>query len=232
MPKDFYLVLQVTRGATADQIHSAYRRRALELHPDRSGAGSEPFIELQQAYSVLSDPQLRAAYDNRRQSVPIRRSGASRSGRPSAEPLKPVEPVSGFDEISLSRSFATFGPCFDEIFDRLWTNFKKVSRPKSERLESLNVDATLTSTQARAGGAVRIYLPGRFACRSCRGRGEVGMYTCWRCQGQGALTGEYPLEVSFPAGLVRDYVVQVPLESFGIKNFYLTVRFRPAGAED
>jgi curved DNA-binding protein CbpA len=42
MASDFYLVLQMTREATPDQIHSAYRRRALQLHPDRSRGSREP----------------------------------------------------------------------------------------------------------------------------------------------------------------------------------------------
>jgi molecular chaperone DnaJ len=68
MAKDFYLILQVRREASPEGIRSAYRRRARELHPDKSGTGSEPFLELQEAYSVLSDPAQREAYDYRAES--------------------------------------------------------------------------------------------------------------------------------------------------------------------
>ena len=100
--KDFYLVLQVARSATPKEIRSAYRRRALELHPDQSGADSEPFIELQKAYSVLSDPLQRAAYDRQTGTIPIRRVARREKLRPPrAEPFRDVETTrrSGYEEV-------------------------------------------------------------------------------------------------------------------------------------
>lgn len=234
-------MLQVTRGATPDEIHSAYRRRALELHPDRSGAGSEPFLELQQAYSVLSDPAQRAAYDHGGEPFPLRRAEATTwrrptaepfrqsSRRPAAEPFREVEPASGFRRISLSQSFDTFSPSFDEIFDRLWSNFDLLTRPKAEQLESLTVDIPLSNAEAVAGGTVRILVPARVRCLRCHGGGSIGFYECWRCQGRGFVAAEYPVDVPYPAGLRRDCVMQVPLDDFGISNFFLTIRFRPSG---
>lgn len=224
--KDFYLILRVTRTATPEQIRSAYRRRALELHPDKSGASGEPFIELQEAYSVLSDPAQRAAYDRQEESAPVRRIALRR--RPAAEPFREVDPVGGFRDVSLTQSFDGFGPSFDEIFERLWGNFDFSTRPKAETLESLTVEVPLSAEEAFLGGSVRVLVPARRHCQRCDGRGAVGPYECWRCQGRGSITAEFPLEVTYPAGLRRDYVVQVPLDEFGIHNFYLTVRFRPA----
>jgi molecular chaperone DnaJ len=226
MTKDFYLVLQVTRSATRDEIHSAYQRRASELHPDRSASDSEPFIELQKAYSVLSDLAQRTAYDRGRESLAVRRGGGMGSRPASAEPFREIEPVSDFREVSLSQSFHTFAPSFDELFDRLWSNFDLLTRPKAEGLESLTVDVPLSQQEASAGGSVRILVPARLTCRACNGRGSIGFYQCWRCRGQGTMTAEFPLEVAYPTGLRRDYLVRVPLDEFGIHNFYLTVRFR------
>ena len=222
--KDFYLILQVNPTATSEQIHSAYRRRALELHPDTSGADSEPFIELQKAYSVLSNPAQRAAYDGQAEPVSVHRRGIQT--RAAAEPFRQVEPAGGFRQASLSRSFDTFGPSFDELFERLWSNFDFRTRPKAETLESLTVDVPVSEDEALTGGSVRVLVPARFACQRCGGRGGLGSYECWRCQGQGFITAEYPVDVPYPAGLRRDYVVRVPLDDFGIRNFYLTVRFR------
>jgi curved DNA-binding protein CbpA len=103
----------LTPEATAEEIRSAYRRLAIELHPDLSGFGSDPFLELQEAYSVLSDPMRRAIYDREAEEIPIRRTDAGPAEivirrRHSAEPLIPVRPVGGFEEISLLRSFETF----------------------------------------------------------------------------------------------------------------------------
>jgi curved DNA-binding protein CbpA len=105
--KDLYVILQVARTAIPEEIHGAYRRRALELHPDRSGASSEPFLELQRAYSVLSDPAQRAAYDRKASSVPPERVGVRR--RP-AEPFRQAEP---FDDGREERSAFWFRPGCD-----------------------------------------------------------------------------------------------------------------------
>jgi len=236
MKKDYYLILRLTPEAVAEEIRSAYRRLAIELHPDLSGFGSDPFLELQEAYSVLSDPMRRAIYDREAQEIPIRRTDAARPTeivirrRHSAEPLTSVRPVGGFEEISLLRSFETFHPSFREMFDRLWSNFELVTRPKAERLENLTVDVPLSPRQAFAGGQMRILVPARVICPACSGRGSVGPYQCWRCEGRGALMDEYPVMVSYPAGLQQDYIVHLSLDRFGIENFYLTVRFRPTEA--
>jgi molecular chaperone DnaJ len=146
-----------------------------------------------------------------------------------AKDIIEVEPAAGFREVSLSDSFETYKPSFDEMFDRLWSNFDLLTRPKAERVESLNVDVPLSTEEAYAGGSVQILVPARATCPTCHGHGAVRLYECWRCRGQGALTGEYPVHVRYPAGLRRDYAVRVRLDDFGIRNFYLTIRFRPTG---
>jgi DnaJ-class molecular chaperone len=233
MKKDYYLVLHLKPEATTEEIRSAYRRRALELHPDQSGFGSDPLLELQEAYAVLSDPSRRSLYDRKTETIPVRHADpaqqkSTRAGRRySAEPLTAVQPARRFQDVDLFRSFETFSPSFDEIFDRLWSNFDLLTRPKEERLESLAVDVPLSPEEAFVGGAVRILVPARAICPACHGRGSVGPYECWRCEGHGALTGEYPVMVSYPAGFQDDYTVRLSLDRLGIENFYLIVRFRP-----
>jgi molecular chaperone DnaJ len=230
MAKDFYFILQVRKEASPDEIRSAYRRRAQQLHPDKSGSSSEPFIELQEAYSVLSDPAQRAAYDRGAESVPVRLGQPTSIHRRTAEPFRDIEQAGSFREASLSQSFDSFAPSFDELFERLWSNFDLLTRPKAERVEGLNVEVTLTPEEAEAGGCVQIQVPARAVCPSCRGHGALGLYECWRCLGQGTLTAEYPIQVNYPSGLRGDHIVRVPLDEPGIHNFYLTVRFRPSEA--
>jgi molecular chaperone DnaJ len=233
MRKNYYLILRLSPEATSEQIRSAYRRRALELHPDVTGFGSDRFLELQEAYDVLSDPVRRQIYDRKAEEIPIRRMEAMRPTetviprRHRAEPLVTGRPAREFEDISLFGSFETFSPSLDEMFERLWTNFNLLTRPKAERLESLNVEVPLTPQQAFSGGEVCIMVPARLVCPACRGRGGIGLYECPRCEGQGGVSGEYPMRVSYPAGLQGDYLVRLPLDRFGIQNFYLTVRFCP-----
>jgi molecular chaperone DnaJ len=236
MRKNYYLILRLGPEATTDQIRSAFRRRALELHPDLSGVESDQFLELQEAYEVLSDPARRAIYDREAEEIPIRRMKAARSSetliprRHRGEPLTTAQPTAGFEDISLFRSFETFSPSLDEVFERLWSNFNLLTRPKEEQLESLNVEVPLSPQQVFAGGRVRILVPARLTCQACGGHGSVGPYECSDCEGHGAVTGEYPLTVGYPAGLRQDYIVRLPLDRLGLQNFYLTVRFRPTEA--
>src|ERR1700736_5077268 len=101
MTRNYYLILRLAPDATIDQIRSAYRRRALELHPDLSGYGSDQFLELQEAYDVLSDPARREIYDREAEEIPIRRIGAARppetlvARRRRAEPLTTAQPAAG-----------------------------------------------------------------------------------------------------------------------------------------
>jgi molecular chaperone DnaJ len=63
MPKDYYLVLGITSEATLDDIKDAYRRLAKAYHPDHYGENHSPFLAIQEAYSVLSDPIKRQTHD-------------------------------------------------------------------------------------------------------------------------------------------------------------------------
>ena len=232
MPKNYYLILGITADASREDIKAAFRRRAFELHPDRSGLGSGPFQDVQEAYSVLADPERRRRYD-RALHPPAARRPRSRSApeplvprRPKGEPFRPVEPVRGLRDASLTESFETYRPSFDELFERFWSNFEDVSRPKSEDVESLTLEVVLGPEEARWGGQVRVWIPARATCSVCGGQGVVGRYECWQCAGHGVLTTEHPIDVEYPPGLSDGYVMRIPLASFGIANLYLTVLFR------
>jgi molecular chaperone DnaJ len=228
MPKNYYVILGVNSDAGVEEIKAAFRRRALELHPDTSGLESGPFLEVQEAYGVLTDPERRQRYDQQRRpaAAPLRKP------RPKGEPLRPVESASGFREVSLAESFANYHPSFDALFGRWWSNFDSVSRPKAETLESLTVELVVSPEEARFGGRVRVEIPVRARCPTCRGRRAVGPYECRRCAGRGVLTTEYPVDVEYPPALRDGYAVRIPLACYGIENFFLMVLFRVSGGWD
>lgn len=231
--KNYYLILGVQSDATQDEIQRAFRRLAKDLHPDYYGQDSKPFLDLQEAYAVLGDPQRRSAYDRGRQPIRPRTSGGKVTAEPlttrrvQPEPLIPEDQAQHLDDLSLSGSFHTFSPSFEELFDRLRRSYDP-SRPEMEPLYSLNVEILLRPHQALRGGRVRLLVPAQLTCPLCHGRGGVGWFECARCHGAGQISGEFPVVLAFPPGIVNNHVIQVPLDSLGIENFYLNVVFRVA----
>ena len=228
MAKSYFAILGIPSGATTDEIRSAYRRLAKEFHPDRYEGDSERFRDIQEAYSVLGNSRRRREYERKISKVSLRRS-LRRTRYPEPEPLIPEERPIDMGEISPVRSFQSFTPSFDEIFDWLWKNFSDLDQPKSDRFQNLTLEITLTHEQARRGGSARIMVPAQAVCPTCRGQGGVGFYECARCAGEGAISGEMPVSVAFPPGLTKDHAVIVPLDRFGIRNTHITVLFRPTG---
>jgi DnaJ-class molecular chaperone len=230
MAKNYYVILGVTSHATDNDVRAAYRRLAKAFHPDHYSGGLRAFLDIQEAYSVLSDAQKRRDYDRHfqsraRPSLPVfGKSVTSTSSDP--EPLIPGPTPGRLDNISLTRSFQTFTPSFDDIFDRLWSNFRATTRPKGEGMRNLSIEVPVTPEQARQGGQVRILVPSRAYCPTCQGQGALGYYECPRCAGEGSIVGEYPVNIAFPPGLSRNHTVLVSLERFGIQNIYLSVIFR------
>ena len=63
MSKDYYEILGVPKGSSADEIKKAFRKKAHEFHPDKGNGNAEKFKEVNEAYQVLSDSQKRQQYD-------------------------------------------------------------------------------------------------------------------------------------------------------------------------
>ncbi len=219
MTPNLYDVLGVDAEASPEQIQAAYVHWARQVAPDRDTPLTQPLKELQAAYAVLANPERRREYDSRAQQRP-----ASNKAEPFRAPEPSARPPS--KEYSLRDSFASAHPSFDELFDRFWGNFSELSRPKAEHIESLTLEIPLNPEAAQAGGCARVLIPARARCPACSGRGALGVYQCWQCEGHGSITADYPVDLTYPAGIVNEYAVQVPLTQFGIENFYLTVRFR------
>jgi DnaJ-class molecular chaperone len=225
MARSYFAILEVPSGATPEEVRSAYRRLVKEFHPDHYEGGSEPFRQIQEAYAVLGDPVRRRAYEKSLADLLVKRT-TDPMPYSEPEPLIPEEGPVNIGEISPVRSFQTGSPSFGEIFDWLWDIFSNVDRPKSGRVRYLTLEVPLTRKQAIRGGKAKVMVPVRTACPNCRGYGSVGYYECYRCAGQGAISGEVPVSIAFPPGLVQYHSVIIPLERFGIRNLHLTVLFR------
>ena len=231
MAKNYFAILDVTSSATLDEIRTSYRRLAKEFHPDHYTGSSEIFQEIQEAYSVLGNDEQRRQFEMQITKVPPKRP-IKPASHPEPEPVIPEQGPVDIGQISPVRSFQTFKPTFDEIFNWLWANFSSLDQPKSGRVENLTLEILLTAEQVNCGGNARVMVPARAVCPTCRGYGGVGPYECVRCVGEGAISGEVPLCISFPPGLAKDHAVVIPLNRFGLRNLHLTVLFRPTAVEE
>jgi DnaJ-class molecular chaperone len=232
MPKDYYLVLGITSEATLDDIKDAYRKLAKAYHPDHYGENHSPFLAIQEAYSVLSDPIKRQTHDlealNQKKKLNSRYGERIRSIRMGyVEPLIP-DPETSMDlgTEPFAGSFPSHGSSFDELFDKIFYNFRQTSRPESKQKETVHVGINLTPEQALRGGQIKVALPGQLTCPSCSGQGRVGVYKCLRCNGDGILPGECPVIIPYPPRISNNHVVRMSLDTCGIKICYLTVHFR------
>jgi molecular chaperone DnaJ len=167
--RDYYEVLGVSRNATDDEIKKAFRRLAKQYHPDANKEqGAETrFIEINEAYEVLSDQQKRAAYD---------RYGHAGVGAGAAG-------AAGFD-------FGGFNN-LNDIFETFFSGTAGTQRRSTtQRGADLRYELTITFEEAVFGCQKEIELPRWETCSTCRGSGaQPGTSTqrCPSCQGSGEI---------------------------------------------
>ncbi len=169
--RDYYEILGVERDASVDEIKKAYRRLAIQNHPDKNpgdSAAEERFKEASEAYSVLSDTEKRSSYD---------RFGHQGVG----------QNFSGFDPTAFG-DFSDilgdlFGFGFGDIFGR-----RGRSRQGPRRGRDLQYTLRLTLEEAATGTEKTVRIPRQESCDSCGGTGaEPGSSpeTCSTCRGAG-----------------------------------------------
>ncbi len=233
MAKNYYAILGVLPSATIGEIRSAYRSRAKQYHPDHFGQDSAPFMDVQEAYDVLSDPAHRDSYDRGRRPTGAGSTALTRGEpevigprKPHAEPLRAGPKGVNLGTISALNSFRTFNPSIDEIFDRLGGAFGSHPQVKGERFQTLTMEVVLTPGQAARGGRARVVLPVEDICPTCDGTGDTGYWRCFRCNGTGIRRVEFPLDVQYPPGLRDSYRIAIPLDRMGIHDICAVLLFR------
>ena len=181
--RDYYEVLGVPRGSDDAALKSAFRKLAMEHHPDRNNGCEEAegrFKEVNEAYSVLSDPQKRAAYDRYGHAGV---NGGMGGGGPQ-----------GFGDVN-----DIFNEMFGDIFGR---GGQRPTGPA--RGQDLRYDLEITLEQAYAGADVEIKVPAAMTCETCEGSGTkpgTQPTTCGSCNGQGrvrASQGFFSIERTCP----------------------------------
>jgi molecular chaperone DnaJ len=172
--RDYYEVLGVQRDCDEQSLKGAYRKLALQYHPDRNPgdhSAEEKFKEAAEAYSVLSDGQKRAAYDRfGHQGVATAAGG-------------------GFD----TNGFPDLGDILNDMFgfgvgDMFGTNRGGQRRTRAQRGEDLRYDLEIGFEDSMRGLTADIQVPRLEECGRCKGKGaepEDGMTVCPTCRGRG-----------------------------------------------
>jgi molecular chaperone DnaJ len=173
--RDYYDILGVSKSATAEEIKRAYRKLAMEHHPDRHGDDDSQFKEIGEAYEVLKDPQKRAGYDQfghaGAQDNPF--GGGAQGGNPFGG-----QGFEGFDFSDILNQFMGGNP------------FGGGQRGPA-RGRDLEVGLVIEFSEAVFGVEKDISVTLDDACSHCKGEGaEPGssVKTCSTCKGRGQVT--------------------------------------------
>src|SRR5579884_418890 len=221
--RDYYEVLGVSRNCTEAELKAAFRKLAMQHHPDRNPGDKDcehRFKEINEAYDVLKDPDKRAAYD--------------RFGHAA------FEPGSGMGAGGFS---ADFGSAFADIFEGIF-GMQGGGRRSSgrERGSDLRYNMEITLEDAFVGKTAQIRILTSVTCEACSGSGaKAGTKpkTCMTCGGMGRVRhaqGFFTLERTCPTCQGRGQVIDDPCRACGgagrvTRERTLSVNI-PPGVED
>jgi len=169
---DYYEVLQVTRNADDAELKTAYRKLAMQFHPDRNPNNpdaEEKFKSASEAYQVLSDPQKRAAYDR------YGHAGVGGGG-------------SGFDPFQGGAGVGDLGDIFGDLFGEMFGQQRGGGQSRVQRGRDLRYDMTLEFEESVFGKEQEIRIRRMEVCEDCKGTGAAkgkAPITCPQCNGRG-----------------------------------------------
>lgn len=202
--RDYYDVLGTKRDASGDELKKAYRKLAMQYHPDRNAGDTEAeqkFKELNEAYDVLKDDQKRAAYDRFGHAAFENGGGPGPGGA----------------------GFEGFSGGFADIFEEMFGDFMGGGgrRGANGRGSDLRYNMTISLEDAYKGVQSEIRVPTSVACEACNGTGAEGgarPITCPTCQGRGkirAQQGFFTIERTCPSCGGVGQIIENPCRTCG-----------------
>ncbi|TPE52562.1 molecular chaperone DnaJ [Amaricoccus solimangrovi] len=223
--RDYYELLGVGRDASEAEIKKAYRKKAMEHHPDRNAQDPKAeahFKEINEAYDVLKDGQKKAAYDRFGHAAFENGGGAGARG---------------------FHGGGDFASAFSDVFEDLFGDFMGGAQGRTRRARGsdLRYNLRMSLDDAFHGKQATIDVPGSAACEVCEGTGAEGgaePLTCPTCSGHGkvrAQQGFFTVERTCPTCGGRGQIIKNPCRGCGgsgvvRKDRTLNVNI-PAGVE-
>lgn len=201
--QDYYSVLGVARTASDEDIRRAFRRKAMEFHPDRNknADAEDKFKEINEAYQVLSDTKKRAQYDR------FGKAGVGAGAQAGGSPFD------GFD---------VFGG-FGDIFDSFFGDATARSTRQPRRGGDLQEQVTLSFEESIFGTSREVDIHRLEVCHQCNGAGNepgTSVDTCTDCRGQGqvrrsqrSVFGQFTQVVACPSCRGRGSVISTPCKN-------------------
>jgi molecular chaperone DnaJ len=208
--RDYYEVLSVQKGASKDDIKKAYRKLAIQYHPDKNPGNKEAeekFKEATQAYEILSDDQKKQAYDQ------FGFAGVEGMG---GGPQDYSQTFRGFEDI-----FGDFSGIFDTIFGGGGTGARRGSGGGPRQGANLRYDIEIPFKDAVFGTKVEIQYSRNDSCPACEGSGAAngsGRKTCPTCQGTGQVrrsSGFFSVASTCPSCGGEGYIIEKPCHECG-----------------
>lgn len=226
MKADFYETLGVAKAADEKELKSAYRKLAMQFHPDRNPgdqSAEHKFKEVNEAYECLKDPQKRAAYDRFGHAAFQNGGGGGPFGG------------GGF-------SGGGFSDIFEDIFGEMMGGGRRRNPNARERGADLRYNMEISLEEAFAGKTAQIRVPSSIQCTDCSGSGaKAGTQpvTCTMCGGHGkvrAQQGFFSIERTCPTCQGRGTMIKDPCPKCSgqgrtVQERSLSVNI-PAGIED
>jgi len=186
MSKDYYKILGVSKGASADEIKKAFRKLAHEHHPDKKHGNEEKFKEINEAYQVLGDEKKRASYDKFGSSFEHGQASGGYQGFEGFRDFSNFAEGFNMNMEDLGDMFGGFGDVFGFSGSRT-----RGGKSGSRRGSDIEVNLNIEFSEAVFGTEKEIKLNKSILCIKCRGNGvEPGakMETCRTCGGKGQVT--------------------------------------------
>lgn len=180
MSKDYYKILGVDKNASQDEVKKAFKKLAMQHHPDRPGGNEAKFKEVNEAYQVLSDAEKRKRYDQF--GSDFEQQGGFGGGASWEDFMRQARGGQGGN---FSFDFGDLGDVFGDLFG---FGGGRSRSPRQSRGRDIQVDVQIDFKEAAFGVEKEISLRKQSVCDVCKGNGaEPGsaMKKCGTCHGQG-----------------------------------------------